>query len=87
MVFLVTVPLIHASPETSLALAGNQQRLQTWWISLFAMPGCAHQQGGGGGEKKGDPRANIKNISHPRSIDTWSARGVVSLAERIQSRG
>ena len=41
----------------------------------------------GGGRKRGDPRANIKNISHPRSIDTWSARGVVSLAERIQSRG
>lgn len=36
------------------------------------------------GEKKGNPRANIKNIGHPRSIDTWSTRRVVSLAKSVK---
>ena len=35
-------------------------------------------------EKKGNPRANIKNISHPQSIDTWSTRGIVSLEKSVK---
>jgi len=82
IVFLVTVPLNHASPEASLAFAGNQQRLQTLRVSLFAMTGFAHEKGRR--KKRGNPRANIKNISHPQSIDTWSTRGIVSLEKSVK---